>query len=487
VFCIGLASVERARVWRRFGPLHVPISGAALVILSAGAALGFPLDDLWHRAYGIDVTMWGPTHLLMIGGASLTPIALLLVYREAGGPRRTGPEQTFVRYTLVMALMLGLSTFQLEFDLGVPQWQALYQPVLIALATSVGLVAARAAFGRGWAIRAAVMFLVSRGLLAIVIHEGLNHTMPHFPLYIGSALAIELVFAIVPALSPVARGMLAGIVAGTVGLAIEWGWTHVFGRVPWHRNMASSIWIAVLVAVAGGVLGMAIGRVLSMERASISVPILVAAGVIVVAGLAAPYPRHGQASTITIHTSPAGPGTAVIAADGLASTERLVNVGVVMSLPDAAEQPDWFVIDAWQGGRLITANLVRTGTGTYAADRPVPTGGSWKALVVLFKHDVVAAAPIWVPGDPQYKLAVIPVEPTRTAPMARATKLLTRESHGGAAWPAVVAYSGLLGTVVVWLIVLLFGFSVLNRGAALRTAEPPRVSPTTRERKIRPA
>src|SRR5207248_4694600 len=108
-------------------------------------------------------------------------------------------------------------------------------------------------------------------------------------------------------------------------------------------------------------------------------------------------------------------------------------------------------------------------------DRPVPTGGSWKSLVILFKHDVVAAAPVWVPGDAQYKLPVIPVVPIRTAPMARASKLLTRESHGGAAWPAVVAYTGLLGTVLVWLALLIFGYGVMNRRAAL-SAEPSRTA-----------
>ena len=30
---------------------------------------GFPLDDVWHRLFGQDVTLWGPTHLMLIGGA----------------------------------------------------------------------------------------------------------------------------------------------------------------------------------------------------------------------------------------------------------------------------------------------------------------------------------------------------------------------------------------------------------------------------------
>ena len=44
--------------------------------------IGFPLDDVWHRIFGQDVTLWGPTHVLMIGGASLAPIAAWLLLVE---------------------------------------------------------------------------------------------------------------------------------------------------------------------------------------------------------------------------------------------------------------------------------------------------------------------------------------------------------------------------------------------------------------------
>ena len=39
------------------------------------ALAGFPLDDIWHRLFGQDVTLWGPTHLMLIGGASLATLA----------------------------------------------------------------------------------------------------------------------------------------------------------------------------------------------------------------------------------------------------------------------------------------------------------------------------------------------------------------------------------------------------------------------------
>ncbi len=81
---VALASATRAGTRLRLGPLRVPWSGLALLAIGGGAMMGFPLDELWHRAYGVDVTMWGPTHLIMIGGASITAISLWLALAEAG-------------------------------------------------------------------------------------------------------------------------------------------------------------------------------------------------------------------------------------------------------------------------------------------------------------------------------------------------------------------------------------------------------------------
>src|SRR5207237_873597 len=112
--------------------------------VSAGAQAGFPLDDWWHKTYGIDVTMWSPTHLMMIGGASLAPIAIWLMAAEAGP---VGMAKA--RWWLAGAVLIGLSTFQLEFDFGIPQFQLLFHPLLIVAAAGVGLVAARPARRHG--------------------------------------------------------------------------------------------------------------------------------------------------------------------------------------------------------------------------------------------------------------------------------------------------------------------------------------------------
>ena len=36
---------------------------------------------------------------------------------------------------------------------------------------------------------------------------------------------------------PVAFGAVAGVAIGTVGLAAEWGWSHVFMPLPWPSEL----------------------------------------------------------------------------------------------------------------------------------------------------------------------------------------------------------------------------------------------------------
>src|SRR5207237_261439 len=99
-----------------------------------------------------------PTHLLMVGGASLTPIAVWLMSLEGG----EGGQPAIPGWVFAGTALVGLSTFQLEYDMGIPQWQMLFHPALLAGAAAIGLVAARAAMGRGGALLAALVFIVMR-------------------------------------------------------------------------------------------------------------------------------------------------------------------------------------------------------------------------------------------------------------------------------------------------------------------------------------
>src|SRR4051812_35859782 len=72
---------SRAAV-RIAGDWYAPIGGVALAACGAFSLFGFPLDDIWHRLFGQDVTLWGPTHLMLIGGAGLALIGHTMLMVE---------------------------------------------------------------------------------------------------------------------------------------------------------------------------------------------------------------------------------------------------------------------------------------------------------------------------------------------------------------------------------------------------------------------
>src|SRR4051812_18280823 len=135
-------SIEIAPGW------HAPIGALMITICGATSLTAFPLDDVWHRIFGQDVTLWGPTHLMLIGGASLSVLGAWALHVEGDEYRRDAGRSIW-RWTriregvLAGAFLVGLSTFQAEFDFSVPQFALALQPVLIMLAAGIALVASR--------------------------------------------------------------------------------------------------------------------------------------------------------------------------------------------------------------------------------------------------------------------------------------------------------------------------------------------------------
>ncbi len=185
------ATLERAGVGFSALGLRVPWSALSLGVMGAGALGAFPLDNLWHQAYGLDVTLWSPTHLQLVGGGALATLAVLLMIAEALPGARPTAVGRAVMVMAAGAALVGMTTFQGEFDFGVPQFQVVYLPILIAAAAAFTLVFARFALGRWGALKATAFYLLLRGLIALVVAVALNHTFPRFPLYLPSALAVE--------------------------------------------------------------------------------------------------------------------------------------------------------------------------------------------------------------------------------------------------------------------------------------------------------
>ena len=59
---------------------HVAAWGAAITVAAA------PIDDLWHRLFGIDVTVWSPPHLLGFLGGAVSALGGFVIAREAYPP-----------------------------------------------------------------------------------------------------------------------------------------------------------------------------------------------------------------------------------------------------------------------------------------------------------------------------------------------------------------------------------------------------------------
>ncbi len=74
---------------------YAPLGGIMIAASASFSLIGFPLDDVWHRLFGQDVTLWGPTHLMLLGGAamSLIGIAVLLVEGTRARVRRASRRE----------------------------------------------------------------------------------------------------------------------------------------------------------------------------------------------------------------------------------------------------------------------------------------------------------------------------------------------------------------------------------------------------------
>src|SRR6187551_1801697 len=67
-----------------------PLGGVLICACGAFSLIGFPLDDIWHRLFGQDVTLWGPTHLMLIGGAAMTLVGIAVLSVEGIRANATG-------------------------------------------------------------------------------------------------------------------------------------------------------------------------------------------------------------------------------------------------------------------------------------------------------------------------------------------------------------------------------------------------------------
>ena len=256
--------------------------GIALTVLAA------PIDDLWHRLFGIDVTLWSPPHLLGLLGVAINTLACALVAREAY------PANSWPRY---IGVVVALTSFYGGLSIGLrPASRLAYLygglwfyafPILGALFLPLALLAAVRLTGRrstpivllivGLAVGTIGSTIARIGFEIIqpvsVIEEEIAKD-PTSPIAVTHAIArrngstpggvpggpLARLFAFVPVLLLVAadprRRPVPATLVYAVGLFAFWAFT--IGRTPAFEPMipgAGPTVVALMITIVAALIG----------------------------------------------------------------------------------------------------------------------------------------------------------------------------------------------------------------------------------------
>ncbi|WP_378733111.1 hypothetical protein [Nocardia brasiliensis] len=427
----GPAAIRITRNW------YAPVGGVLMAAVGLYALIGFPLDDIWHRLFGQDVTLWGPTHLMLIGGAGLSLVAVLLLEFEGrldrpDPDRADGPFLWLGRVFAFGGLLIGMSVYEVEFDFGVQQFRLVFQPMLIVVASTLALVACRYTLGRGSTVVAVVFAFLVRGVVAVLVGPVIGAPNNVFPLYLGVAVIVELM-ALLPLIrsKPVWWGALTGLVAATIGLWLESRWVEGVFVNRWPSSMWPELLaMAVPVGIAGGALGALLGMVLRGEqlpRPSVRRGVVVAAVLVAAAatanGLRVEVPENASATIRLQDAAPVNGG-------------RMVTADITLTPADVVgDDPEWVQLLSWQGGigadspgrGLVVDQLRRVEPGHYVSTKPVPAHGDWKTVLRVHDGYVLAGLPVYLPDDPGIGAAGVPASNEFTRPFVAEITVLQRE------------------------------------------------------------
>ncbi|KQU28286.1 MULTISPECIES: hypothetical protein [unclassified Rhodococcus] len=455
----GPAAIKITRTW------YAPTGGLLIAGSGLYALIGFPLDDIWHRMFGQDVTLWGPTHLMLIGGAGLSLVGVLLLEHEGrvamastavttaatggepDGETTADPAQAvdsrkrsiitwFMRSSAFGGLVIGLSVFQIEYDFGVEQFRLVFQPLLMTAAGAFALIAARLMVGRGSALFAVAFAAVIREITALIVGPVLGEPHSVFTLYLGMAVVVEIMGLTTLVHRRLLFGAVTGVAVGTVGLYLESMWVDAVFLYPWPNSMwvealATCIPAGLVVGLTAGLFAQALsgdGLPRPAVRRSIVVAMVLVLGGSVANGLMIDVPQ-GASATVSLTDAPREDGFRMVTATVSIDPSDLVS-----------DDPEWVSILAWQGAGdslhgLVVDNLERTGPGEYRSTRAMPVDGTWKTFLRIQDGRTMAGAPIFMAADEGIGAEEVPATTEFTREFQYETKLLQRErSFDHPAW-----------------------------------------------------
>lgn len=274
------------RMWGFRGPLGAFLAAWGGVAMLTSA----PFDDWWHNAYGLDVKIVSPPHVLLILGTLMIMMGALMLtlgrMNRAAGSDRVKLDAVFL-YTGAMILVL-VMVFLLEMTMRIFMHQAAFYQK-IAMAVPVILLGLARASGLRWAATitaatytAALCAFVwilplfpAEPKLGPVYYPTTQFVPPDFPLLlIVPAVLLDLVWRKTSHWNKWLLAAVSGVLFLAVFVAVQWpfaeflmspgsrNWvfgTHYFGyyvhpRSYMYRNLfvptEPAFWQGMAIAVA---------------------------------------------------------------------------------------------------------------------------------------------------------------------------------------------------------------------------------------------
>ncbi|MBJ7353233.1 MAG: hypothetical protein JHC98_00250 [Thermoleophilaceae bacterium] len=431
-------SVKLAEGW------YAPVGGLLIAISAAFGLAGFPLDDFWHRMFGQDVTLWGPTHLLMLTGAGLCLIGASVLLIEGGlaTDRKRGNRELTRQEKLIRTgrramsaggLLVALCIYMGEFDFGIAQFQQVFHPLMVMFAAGVALTYARSTAGRGGAILAVLFYLLVRGLLTLIVSDVFGRPEASFPLFLGCAIAVELAALAMGSrvyTKPMQFAIASGAAIGTLGLATEWAWTNVWGIYPWTSALLpEGAIIGFIAAVAGAFIGAWMANSLMLRPRPMGAlryaPVASVLVMMVMIGYGLhQYSPKGLEAQLTNTPAATPPG----------ETGKWVNTTIKLNSDYFDTDRKWAKSIAWQGPGFVVNDLKQTGPGTFETTEPIPAYGKWKSMVRFHKDSSLMGVAVFEPLDAAIPAAEVPAAPQVTRDLRPDRVILQREAKFEGGW-----------------------------------------------------
>jgi hypothetical protein len=258
---------------KRETPFHLRVGRVRLhpgmLIVAVGAMLVLffaPADDLWHRVFGPDATLWGPMHLIgLLGFTMATFGGLLSSWLERSLATTMSRQRLFCISTLFFAtILLGWTMLYLaEYEYGIQVFPMFWHSFLLVGLPTFTLVLVAKLSPLPWAATlTAVAFTLLRflfaGFLSVTAQFDLaGDSKPAIPFLILVGLVVDVL------LQRRIPLWLIGLAAGLVSLASN----YLQHQVNWYSDsLMLGVPLGIVLSITLAYLASAVASSLPKQR-----------------------------------------------------------------------------------------------------------------------------------------------------------------------------------------------------------------------------